>query len=66
MEEQFNHHIAELFDKKKIICIPVQTKYDEMITTIQKSSEQKQQRLSNDEANLIRRYSSSHFPASTR
>lgn len=55
MEEQFNISLAEFINNKKI-RIPSQQKYENMIATIQKSSENKMEKCSKEEFNLISRY----------
>lgn len=56
MENKFNALFADFQNNKSKIRIPTKQKYDNMIATIQKWSENKAGKCSMDEFNLINRY----------
>jgi Txe/YoeB family toxin of Txe-Axe toxin-antitoxin module len=58
MKEKFNGQFAKFMEDKQQILIPNAKKYEEMVTTIQKSGrETTKQKISKQESNSIRRYS---------
>lgn len=57
MEEKFKEQLAAFLANKKQLLIPTEEKYDEMVAVIQNRAVGPTKKLSQNEINLLRRYS---------